>query len=82
MTPGIVVADRVVVHQEDVLGHFDLPILLRLRSKHCRLALGLDIQRILADNGSSKLIVSPMAQGLLDGPTFAGHDNETGWRDP
>jgi hypothetical protein len=41
-------------------------------SQYCRLcdrglALGLDIQRILADNGSSKLIVSAMAQGLLDG---------------
>src|SRR5262245_20556625 len=24
--PGIVVADGVVVHQKDVLGHFDLPI--------------------------------------------------------
>src|SRR5262245_21278414 len=36
--PGIVVADGIVVHQKDVFGHCDLPIPLRLRSKHCSLA--------------------------------------------
>src|SRR5262249_48699353 len=52
--PGIVMADRIVVHQKDVLGHFDLPILLRLRSKHYRLARGSPIHRGLADSRSSK----------------------------
>jgi hypothetical protein len=36
--PGIVVTDGVVVHQKDVLGHFELPIPRRLRSKHYCLA--------------------------------------------